>query len=66
MLLQVSEENNNGRKGVELCAEKGLTVGNILRSSAGKERYTALCAGWEGSEGNGMRILRLTCCGDMN
>ena len=78
-------ENDNGRKGVEFCAERGLCVGNTYfenkslykyawvargqdggkehdRSGTGEEGYAAFCAGCEGSERNGMRHLRSSCC----
>ena len=62
----VPGENDNGRRLVEFCEEKGLCVSNTYfkhdRSCAGEEGYATICANCEGGERDGSRPLRPLCC----
>ena len=45
----VPEENDNGRRGVEFCAERGLCVGNTYFKQRSLHKYTRVARGQDGS-----------------
>ena len=74
----VSGENDNGKRVIDFCGERGLCRKYLLqaqecalvhhdgnehdRSGAGEERYAAFCAGCKCSKTNRTWPLRLSCC----
>ena len=74
----VSGENDNGKRVIDFCGERGLCRKYLLqaqecalvhhdgnehdRSGAGEERYAALCASCEGSDRNRASPCTSPCC----